>query len=365
MQSDRRSFLRYCSAGVAAVIAGCNEQGEVTNPTETDLVSPTSGTRSQGVRSTPQPTETDSPMPTATATPTVTGTSTPQDTVAQLGETLFYTRGDEELAFTVSQASLHDVFNQSRSGTLYSFVPENEDHVFLRMLIEVENKGDERVITPGELVFVMGGTQHEITFRGTSEGRYQPNNELVPDTSTSGWLHFSIPPSGEVGRLIVDFNRFGEAVTGEWVIDSGDLDRATHDYTEMEVGQQVPFGTDSTNYQVGVTDIEETLSYTYTSNGYDFEATADEGNKFVLVSVRAENTGETDASLPSTVDMSLVSGSTQTDESYYRASPAYEGGEVAPGVERQGSIEFEVPETASNYTLRMDLTRHITATWDL
>ena len=111
---------------------------------------------------------------------------------------------------------------------------------------------------------------------------------------------------------------------------------------------------------------EESQLYTYGSGQFDYEQTPAEGNKYVFVTVRAENTGQSIVSVPTTYDLSLISESSQFSSEFYRGDQTvYEGGEISPGINREGIVLFEVPESASSYQLQANLTREIGATWDL
>lgn len=350
MKFTRRRLLEYSSAGLFTALAGCASDDEVNRQT-TD----------QGSA---EPSQSTSPDSTQSETETNTTEST-REAVAELGETLVYTSGDKELAFTVSQAALQDAIVTARSGRLSSTVPDNRDHTFLRLFVELENQGSERVTAPGSLVFSTDGTQYEPTYTGFTENEYESYKEILPNNRTSGWLIFSVPPQAAEGRLIVNFSNFGDAVTGEWVLNLGDLERETFDFTGKSKGDIITFGTDATQYQIGAIAVEQTQSYTYTSNDYEYEEEASEGNKFVLVTVNAENTGETSVYLPSIYDMSLRTGSSQFEPNLYLGDGAYEGGEVSTGIQREGKVLFEVPQAASSFTFQTNLTRNISASWSL
>jgi len=351
MKFTRRDFLKCSSVPITLAIAGCSEEGEVNNPGNDDDSEPET-----------DPIQTDSPT-TETTTQRRTTTDQPQS-VAQLGETLVYTEGQKRLAFTVKQALLRDAIVSSRSGRLYSTAPENSGFTYLTMQIEAENQGEERVSTPGNIVFTLNGTQYESTITSLQGDRYQPYNEIVPGSTSSGWLTFAVPPDESEGRFIVDFATFGEPVTGEWIVDIGEIQREAYDYTDQDLGDSITFGRNSVKYEFAAVEYEETRSYTYTSNGYQFNQEAGQGNKYVLLTVRGENTGDSVVYLPSTFDMSIITGSSQYDAEYYRGDQGYEGGEVSTGIERSGVVQFEVPQEASEYEFQVNLTQDISASWN-
>lgn len=358
MEFSRRKLLKYSSAGLIISVAGCAEDEVVSDPTQ-------GGTTVQTTQEDTFVDRTETTTSQETEPETEATTETSSESVAELGETLVYTAGDQELAFTVSEASLHDAIVTTFSNMLTSTVPENRNHTFLRIKVQLENRGDERVRSPGSLLFSLDGTQYEPSITVSTDNRYESYNEILPGNSTSGWLTFAIPPKQTEGRLIVDFSTFGDAVTGKWIIDVGELNRVSYDFSGKSIGEAVTFGTETTQFQVSASEIEETQSYTYSSGDFEFEAEAGDGNKFLLVTVRAENTGETVVDLPSTFDMNVRTGASQFESGLYRGENAYEGGEVSPGIQREGKVQFEVPQSASSYEFQINLTDDITATWEV
>lgn len=361
MDSKRREFLGLITVGGVLSISGCaGDDGEVSDPSD-EQSEPASGSDNDSDTGSESDADSD-PDPDSDSD---SGSDSSDDNVAELGETLVYTNDDQQLAFKVAEASLHDAIVTSYSSTLSSTVPENPDYTFLDLLIEVENQGSEEISTPGELTFTLNGTQYERTFTGIIDNSYEEYNDILPDNHYSGRILFPIPPNNGEGRLVVNFSNWGDAVTGEWIINLGDINRQRHDYTGNQPGDMITFGTDQRQYQIGAIDSEEAQSYTYTSNGYEFKEEASEGNKFVLVTVGAENTGDSAVFLPSVSDLSIRTDSSQHDTATYFGSDAYEGGDVSAGVQREGIVLFEVPESLSGYSLQVDLTLDLTGTWEL
>jgi hypothetical protein len=350
MDLSRRELLRYSSLLGAGVVAGCAGDEQV------NTADPDDGSGQQ--QNTPR--QQDTPTP-----PTETETENSRQAVAQLGETLVYTQGQrEELAFAITSARLQDALISASSGSLLSRVPERSDRSYLIADVRLENRGDEPVFPPSSVNFVANGQQYERSYV-TGRDSYSRANEVLPGSNISGQISFVVPPSDLEGRIVVNFSDFGEAVTGEWVVDLGEIERIEYDYTGNSEGEFIEFGTESTRYQAAVVDVTETRQYSYSSNGYEFEEEASQGNKFVLIEVFARNTGDTPVRIPGRFDMSLIAGSSQVDAGYYSGSGAYSGGEISPGIERSGVVQFEVPESASEYQLRVNLTRDIAASWEL
>lgn len=348
MQFSRRQFLTYSAVGLAAGVAGCSDEGEVTNPTENDDDPQVSDQTPDGAAS-----ETSTPTPDS------------DGAVAELGEELIYTEGDKKLSFTASDAVLQDAIITSYSNVLSSQVPSNANHTFLLLTVSVENIGDEQIRTPADPVFVLNGRQYEREYILQGTDRYTSYNELLPGSQVTGELAYAIPPSEAQGQVVVDFSTFGEATTGTWTINTGDLERTTYEYRGLSPGEVATFGTETRQYEITARAATEAQSYTYSSNGYEFEETPSDGNKFVFVPVTARNTGEQAVHVPSIYDMSLLSGSSQYSATIYFGNNDYESGAIDPGIRRTGQVLFEVSQSVSDYTFQVDFTREITASWNL
>lgn len=74
-----------------------------------------------------------------------------------------------------------------------------------------------------------------------------------------------------------------------------------------------------------------------------------ETGQYVFVTLRTQNQGDVPKSLPTSYDFQIIANNRQYDSSYLLNEPLdvgepYEGGEVQPGIVREGYIAFEVPE---------------------
>jgi len=291
------------------------------------------------------------------------------DSVTQfdgLNETAVYTEGEDgRLEITPIEARMRDYIISARSGRLSTSGPDNPDHTILMIGMAVENTGSSPVNAPGEAYFVLNGQQYDPSYITGAENPYDNYQEVQPGSSSTGWIDFEIPPADDEGRLILRTSSFRDAPTAEWTIDLGTIERTTFDYTGNEVGGWVEWGTDQTNYRVGVTDVEWSNGYTYSREGYEFEETPSAGNVFALVDMNVENTGDTQVSIPSTFEMSVIAGNSQVDAGRYPGDDAYESGTISTGITREGIVPFEVPQSASDYTLQINLTDDVRATWNL
>ena len=351
MKFTRRDLLKFSSVGIVAGLAGCGEDAEVVTENQDDNSGNEDGQNGNSDNSQNPDQQTDQ-----------------QSTTFEFGETAVYTSGDaSELAITPTQAQLRDSLIYTTSNSVFSEVPDSSEQAYLTIQVEAENRGSESVRTPSSVVFTHDGSQYDVTYtQKYSNSTFVNYSEIQPGAATTGWVVFMIQPNDSEGRLIAEFTAFEDAPVAEWTVDVGGLDQITRDYSGLSAGETATIGTGTTQYSTTAVSAAETQSYTYGSGQFDYEQTPAEGNKYVFVTVRAENTGQSMVRVPTTYDLSLISGSSQYSSGLYRGDQTvYEGGEISPGITREGIIQFEVPESASSYQLQANLTREISAMWDL
>lgn len=74
-----------------------------------------------------------------------------------------------------------------------------------------------------------------------------------------------------------------------------------------------------------------------------------ETGQYVFVNLKTQNQGDEPKSLPTSYDFQIIANNRQYDSTYLLNEPLdigepYEGGEVQPGIIREGYMAFEVPE---------------------
>lgn len=343
MRLNRRSLLALASSGLAASVAGCSDDGTVGTPDDDDDEEESNGTE--------ESTDTD-------------------DSAFTLGDTAVYRNDREELSLTPLNARLLDVilYTSSYSNSLSTEAPEQSGQTFLTIEVKAENTGSEPLMLPGDPVLVLDGTQYETIYTSAySDTGYDQYREIQTGVSVTGWLVYEIAPSDSTARLIANFEEFTSLTRAGWRIDLGSLDRETLEYEDLSMGETAEFGTEDQRYTIGPTDIREAQSYTYSysSDRYEYEEEAADGDKFVFVTIAAENVGSKRVSVPDTYDISFIAGNSQHSVGYYQGQDEYEGGEIAPGIVRDGVVVFEVDESVSSYELQIDLSNDVTATWSL
>lgn len=98
--------------------------------------------------------------------------------------------------------------------------------------------------------------------------------------------------------------------------------------------------------EVTVTELRLTARYQY--QDYDGDTAAKEapdGSQWALVTLQAKNRGDEAADLPSTFDVNLIAEKSQYEEVYIdKDENQYDGGEVQPGIVREGWIAYELPD---------------------
>lgn len=123
------------------------------------------------------------------------------------------------------------------------------------------------------------------------------------------------------------------------------------------VSRRLPFGrfyTSPDEILLSAYRVEFNDTLAYTSNGYEYELTPDSGNQFLRVYINVENQSGQPYYVSNYTAFAVVSGNSQYDAQFEtRIEGYYEGGQIQPGVVRDGWLLFEVPDdlTAEEVTL--------------
>lgn len=308
MHLNRRTVLKLSTVGITAGLAGCSSNdGSVSTP----------GPDSSGT--------------------------------FELGEAAIFSNDESELSVTPLSASFHDTLLYTRGSQIYSDSPDSAAHTYLAIEMELVNNGSGSIELPDDPVLTLDGTQYEQTSTSAySDSVYDAYRELQPGVSATSWLVYDVEYTEATASLIAEFGNGG---TATWEFSTGSLDREVFAYSDLTIGEGVSLGIDDRQYRLTATSAEE-REYA-------------DGN-LLLVTFKAENTGAAPVEVPDLYDFILLSGSSQHDAMVWTGeSEGYNGGEIAPGVVREGIIPFEVPETTSAYTLQTRLTEDIAASWSL
>jgi hypothetical protein len=296
MASNRRSVLAVLGLGLAGCLGGNDsnsEQSATSSPSPSQTPTATKSATPTATRtSTPTPTETSSPTP--TESPTATPTPTPQPASFELVE-----------------------YNSPESVSI------NET---AEITATVENTGE-----------VAGVFSAEVYVRFDASEQFSPLDDPV---------EAEIPPGGQVEITIAEYQPLytDEALEARL----GDFEETL---TVNAVSATLEYGTTFTQYDGYLINLSNPrLTQSYTSEGYtggEEEESAPEGSQWLFVSVLVENgTGETELS-PLSSDFSVLAGNSQFDPAILVPEPVeqgqpYDGGELQPGVVREGYIGFEI-----------------------
>lgn len=127
------------------------------------------------------------------------------------------------------------------------------------------------------------------------------------------------------------------------------------------VSAVLPYGevyTAANGMAVTVNRVEFFDSYTWTgSSGSQYEETAPAGKKWARVFITAENTGNEQMYTPLSSDVSLIAGNKQYDSTYLSTEEGmFKGGEISPGIVREGWLAYEIPEGLAKSDFRVQWT---------
>lgn len=89
-------------------------------------------------------------------------------------------------------------------------------------------------------------------------------------------------------------------------------------------------------------------SYRWSSGDYTYDETAPQGKKWAKVFLSAKNNASEAMYTPLSSEMYIIAGNRQYDDTYLNDDKGeYEGGEIQPGIIRDGWIVYEVPKGLS------------------
>jgi len=302
---------------------------------------------------------------TGTATSTTTGEGS-DGTALAVGESKTLKLGDDrELTVTPTSASLRDVLVHGVNANIYSETPEESEQTYLTIAMAVENTGSEVIGKRDGAVFNYGGEERETAYTNTYDSEGFPGYfELEPGESATSWLVYTVTPSEPGGRLVVEYEMEDRTSTAEWPIDIQQLDRERYDFEPLDLGERQTIGSDIQKISFSVVSVEETQSYPDETGEDSPENQADEGEKFVIVTLSAESTGEQFVKIPSVYDIQLVTEDNSNLRAEYDGTrEQYESEVLSPGTEKRGVLLFRIPETVSSYEIRTEFTSDISVSW--
>jgi hypothetical protein len=188
---------------------------------------------------------------------------------------------------------------------------------------------------------------------GTADGTFE--GTLTYDSPAFGTETSTIRmeiPAGETRTRTSDPTR-AEIIT-ELTMSIGDVSRTIQFVTaRLEFGEPFAAPTDVT-----ATALQVHLDDHYQYERFDGETTvehAPDGQQYAFLDVQADNDSGGAAFLPFAQDFTLRHDSAQYDAAFInREQGQYEGGEVGPGVVRDGWIAYEIPATLDREELTVE-----------
>ena len=285
--------------------------------------------------------------------------------VFEFGSEVEFFDDEERLIFRPHNARLTNTLFYEQSDRIRSEVPD--DDLFLLMDVEMESVGDEEVRIPGTVDFTVdgAGSDNERLTRGV-ENAYAEFGELRPGVSETATMVFSISETDSEGTLFAEFGTI-ETITAEWSLDLSTVERDIIDLQDNSVGDTITVGTDEANYELEVTDVESTESYTFTNYlDEEEEDVASDGMEWLFVDIRAENTGQGTIRVPSPRDVQIIADNQQFDRERHSGDvDEYEGRDLSEGIVEESFLLFEIPSDAGDVTIEVDITSDVLATWNV
>lgn len=242
--------------------------------------------------------------------------------------------------------------------------PESQPY-FLFVQVAVANEGESAIEPPRGLYFEADGREAEREAIRTPGPKYRDIGELSPGESAEATIAFPAPDGSGTGTVSLRFQTLLESPPARWSFDFESVPRESVDLTKEGLGDTATVSAGDYGYDFTPTGARETTAYTY-GDGKEHAASA--GAKFVLVDARAENVGEEPVNLPNPFDVRLdADGTVARGTQYEDAGERYQGqvDPYAPGESQEGVLLFEVPESASSYTLRLAVGNDTFVTWPL
>lgn len=251
-----------------------------------------------------------------------------------------------------------------RDNEIYVDSPESKPY-FLFARVRVVNRGSSTIDPPRGLYFEADGEEVEMAAIRTGGQRYRDIGELPSGESAEGIVAFPAPDGSGTGTVSLRFQTLLESPPARWTFDFEDVPREAAALTNDGLGDTYTVSAGEYAYEFTPTAARVTDAYTY-GDGNEHAAAA--GSKFVLVEARAENVGEKPVNLPNPYGVRLeAGGSVARGTQYEDADERYQGQvePYQPGESQSGVLLFEVPESASSYTLRLAIGNQTFATWPI
>lgn len=269
-----------------------------------------------------------------------------------------------KLAMTLSNPRLRETVAVVRDGEIAVDSPEDTRY-FLFVTATVANEGESPIEPPSGLFFRTDGEAVERTFIRTPGPKYREIGELASGESATATIAFAAPADADAGTVSLRFQTLLESPPARWTFDYADVPTESADLQRDGLGDPITVGKAGYAYEFTPLEARLTGSYSY---GDGTEHAAPDGSQFALVTVRAENVGDEPVKLPTPYTVRLAAGGSPIRAGRYeRADERYPGrvDPTPPGEAIEGVLLYEVPESASSFTLRLAVGNQTFATWPI
>jgi hypothetical protein len=281
------------------------------------------------------------------------------------GERVMFTNDQGvKLAMELSNPRLRETVAVLRDGNIIVDSPEDTRY-FLFVTATVANEGESALEPPGGLSFRTDGATVERTFVRTPGRKYRDIGELAPGESATATIAFPAPADADTGTVSLSFQTLFQSPPARWTFDYADVPTEAADLERDGLGDPIIVEKDAYAYEFTPVEAHVTRSYSY---GGGQEHTAPEGSQFALVTARAENVGDQPVKLPTPYDVRLdADGSSHRAGRFKRADERYPGRVelTPPGEAIEGVLPYEVPASASSFTLRFAVGNETFASWPI
>lgn len=282
----------------------------------------------------------------------------------EFGESAVFTNDEGiELVVTPTEARSTEAIVTGGKEQVYADGPDADDALYLLVTFRLENTGSQNTKVPGGLFFRSNGSEVERTITRLPGERYDDIDWVDAGDTATGTVVFEVPEDAESGAVAAKFRTTFNSPPVRWEFDLDDIPREAYDFDELSPGEAIELGTEENRYSFAALGATETTSY----DGPDGEEhAAGSGKKFVLVEVESENVGESTVTLPTAYNMRLRTDDDEIQAGRYRrGDDRYDGGPHDAGGVRTGLVLFEVPDSASSYSLQVEFGNGPTGTWEL
>lgn len=242
--------------------------------------------------------------------------------------------------------------------------PESSEYFFFAD-VALRNDGSSSIDPPRGLYFRADGEEVDRAAIRVPGQKYRNIGELAPGESATGTIAFPAPAEAETARVTLRFQALRKSEPAHWTADYADIEKSSTDLSRDGLGESITIEAEDLAYEFTPLEVRKTGSYTH---GDGEEHSASTGSTFALLTTRAESVGEEPVKLPTPYDIRLgADGEEVRSDQFEREDERYEGrvDPTQPGESIEGTLLYEIPESASELTVRLAVGNKTFATWPI